>query len=335
MLGFSLFQKKKLRKNLDKRKRCPHLCGVNKQQQKPKDMNFFNSPMTAEQFHNALKQIQKTSDIVAAHNQAQPERELWEAHLSDWNADRAYHQSKPENKALVLTLMTEDDVNSYIESKELVTNVREYAASLRITGNGLLAAVEGNSQARRDRLFLTALEHTLETCKRFESAIASVFYSFGDGKYELKPFPTTQAVKELSRMNNKNDEGLKYETCELLSSITSAANHVMYAIKALPFPQNSKAELLDEANALLKEGVPRVYDGKMGEALVRLMQGLAPKGCVEADLGVDWVRPMRALTAFDTLRECVQLDEKDAARVSAFRANLVEWIEKRAQVAQG
>jgi len=297
-------------------------------------MNFFNSPITAEQFHNAIEQLKKTSDIVAAYNENQ-DVVIWESEIDYFFRTEAYHKVKPATKEKIQTILTEAEIKNYIDSKKLVTEVREYSASLRGTGNGLLAAVEGNSQARRDRLFLTALERTIKTATDFESAIASILYSFGELEPRLKPFPTTQHVKELARMNHKNDEGLKYETCELLSKIASAANYVSSAIKALPFPQNSKAELLDEANALLKEGVPRVYDGKIGESLVRLMQGLAPKGCVEADLGAEWVRPTKELAALDALRLCVQLDEKDEARVDSFRSNLVEWIEKRAQVAQG
>ena len=65
------------------------------------------------------------------------------------------------------------------------------------------------------------------------------------------------------------------------------------------------------------------------------MIGLTPKPCVEADLGADWDRPTQELAAFDALRACVTLDDRDAERVAKWHANLLEWIEKRAQVAQG
>lgn len=299
-------------------------------------MNFFNNPLTAEQFHNAFSMVQETSNLVATHNASNPDNEVSERTLRNWNTENEYRKPSEEQKANVLMCMTEADVELYNEARKAVASVKGHVDALRAMGTGLKSAIEGNTEARRTRLWLSALDKHLEAANAFTSAIHALDWNFGEldasDKYQL---PTRQHVKELNANCRANGEGIKWETEKLLANIADAAQQVVMAVRALPFPENSKQELLDAANEHVGDGTPRVYGDTMVDALVKTMQGLTPKPCVEADLGARWERPVKELAAFDALRACVTLSEREEARVAEWHTNALAWIEKRAQVAQG
>lgn len=298
-------------------------------------MNFFSNPISTEQFHNELQFIQGVSNLVGTHNAENPDNEVHENHLRCYFVEDGYRQVSEERKANVLMCMTEDTVKRYNEALTIIKAVQDHASSIESMGRGLLAAVEGNSQARRDRLWIRSLSAHLEVLTNFRVQINKPNWNFGDLDANLCNLPTRQSVKELRASCKHNGEGLKYETDDVLRKIASAAECIVMAIRELPFAENSKQELLDAANEHAGKATPRIYGDKMTDALVKTMQGLNPKPCVEADLGADWERPVKELAAFDALRACVTLDATYTELVAKWHANLLEWIEKRAQVAQG
>ncbi len=296
-------------------------------------MDFFNNPITAEQFHNAVDLLQKTSNLVATHNATNPENIVFERSLRNYFSHDV-HTVSEERKANVRMCLTEDEVKSFIEAQKIVVAVKNHVRSIHEMGKGLMASVQGNSQARRDRLWLSNLTKHLEVAETFKRELDRLSWSFGEEGLACT-LPTSQSIKELRASCKHNGDGLKYETDQLLRQVAGAGEWVIKAIRALPFPEHGQQELLDAANEHAGHGWPHVYGDALVEAMVKTMKGLTPKTCVEADLGADWDRPMNELVAFDALRSCVDLDPNDEEKVAEWHTNLLEWIEKRALVAQG
>jgi len=298
-------------------------------------MNFFNNPITAEQFHNALAVQQETSNLVATHNANHPDNGFSWRDVRHYFTEKGYDKVSAERKENVAMCMSEAAVKRYNETTAIVKTVRDHAKALESMGRGIMAAVEGNSKARRDRLWLSSLEKHLEVVATFRRESGRINWNFGEVEAQPCTLPTAQSVNELRVTCSYNSEGLKYETDTALRAVAQAAEEVVLAIRQLPFPENDKQELLDAANEHAGQGAPRIYGDTMASALVKLMVGLTPTPCVEADLGADWEAPTQEVAAFDALRACVTLDDRDAERVAKWHANLLQWIEKRAQVAQG
>ena len=292
---------------------------------------FFNTPISTEQFEQSVGTMDAMRHTVQRRNESQGgdyNVRLW--HLNGYGKQHGWNKLSADQETDLLDFLSEDDIQGWKDAHAVVDHVRKHADNLHTMGRGLLAAVDGLSEARKSRLHIHALKVHMELAQDFARAC----YDLSQENEDRHEFPTRQRVTELTAGCKANTESIKWETGKKLEHIASAADQIIAAIRALPFPQNEKAALLEMANEHVT-GAPYVYGDDMAAALHKLMKVMQPKHAVEADLGAPWERPEKELAAFEALRACAALTEQSKAKVDEFHANLLQWFAKRALVAQG
>lgn len=292
---------------------------------------FFNTPISTDYFQQAVGTMEAMRHTVQRRNESQGgdyNVRLW--YLNGYGNEHGWNKLSADQESDLLEFLSEDDIQGWKDAHAVVDHVRKHADNLHTMGRGLLAAVEGLSEARKSRLYISALKVHMEFAQNFARACNDLARDTeGHDK-----FPTRQRVNELSANTKANTESIKWETGKKLEHIASAAEQIIAAIRALPFPQNENAALLEAANEHVK-GAPYIYGDDMAAALLKLMKVMQPKHAVEADLGAPWERPEKELAAFEALRACAALTEQSKAKVDDFHANLLQWFAKRALVAKG
>ena len=292
---------------------------------------FFNTPISTEHFEQSIGTMEAMRHTVKRRNESQGgdyNVRLW--YLNGYGKEHGWNKLSADQESDLLEFLSEDDIQGWKDAHAVVDHVRKHADNLHTMGRGLLAAVDGLSAARQTRLYISSLKVHMELAQDFARACNDL----ARDTERSDEFPTRQRASELNATTKANTESIKWETGKKLEHIASAAEQIIAAIRALPFPQNEKAALLETANEHVN-GAPYIYGDDMAAALHKLMQVMQPKHVVEADLGAPWERPEKELAAFEALMACAALTEQSKAKVDDFHANLIQWFAKRALVAQG